>query len=56
MSMWSQSALLSIVSEQAAPSVAKSALRIDGAMTAGGPIFVDFPLSMFVQDEGVWKR
>ena len=29
-----------MVSEQAAPSLAKSALRIDGAMTAGGPIFV----------------
>ena len=40
MSMWSQSASLSIVSEQAAPSLAKSALRIDGAMTAGGPMFV----------------
>ena len=40
MSMWSQSASLSIVSEQAAPSLAKSALKIDGAMTAGGPMFV----------------
>ena len=40
MSMWSQSASFSIVSEQAAPNLAKSALRIDGAMTAGGPMFV----------------
>ena len=28
------------MSEQAAPNMAKSALRIDGAMTAGGPMFV----------------
>lgn len=35
-SICSQSALLSIVVEQASPRAAKSAERIDGAMMAGG--------------------
>lgn len=38
MSMWSHSAPCVMVSEQAAPNAAKSADKIEGAMTAGGDI------------------
>ena len=42
MSMWSQSAPLAIVAEQAAPSAAKSEERIDGAIIVlGAMMFVD---------------
>ena len=39
---WSQSAPWEIVSEHAFPSAPKSADRIDGAMIAGGDIFVNY--------------
>lgn len=40
MSTWSQSAPWAIVLRQSSPRLAKSAERIEGAMIAGGAIFL----------------